>query len=196
MSVACVRVSAPPGISIGGLRVRQRYAAAQAKARIQHDLARVSEKLHIRREATNASCRNEVTALHLSRLHPYEACLRHMKHFAAQNMKRRLRAMKRSLDRLHVFLPFSPKKGKKNGGVDRNRTGLSDFADRCLTSWLPRLDISSWSITYHFRGGLSNSAVDFPGKNPICRLLGRGSPTFGGGSAKIPSVSSSSPRSF
>ena len=30
-------------------------------------------------------------------------------------------------------------RGQKNGGVDRNRTGLSDFADRCLTSWLPRL---------------------------------------------------------
>ena len=33
----------------------------------------------------------------------------------------------------------SRKKGKKNGGVDRSRTGLSDFADRCLTDWLPRL---------------------------------------------------------
>ena len=32
-----------------------------------------------------------------------------------------------------------PKNGKKNGGVDRSRTGLSDFADRCLTDWLPRL---------------------------------------------------------
>ena len=30
-------------------------------------------------------------------------------------------------------------RAKKIGGVDRNRTGLSDFADRCLTSWLPRL---------------------------------------------------------
>ena len=27
----------------------------------------------------------------------------------------------------------------KNGGVNRNRTDLSDFADRCLTSWLSRL---------------------------------------------------------
>ena len=25
------------------------------------------------------------------------------------------------------------------GGVNRNRTGLGDFADRCLTSWLSRL---------------------------------------------------------
>ena len=47
--------------------------------------------------------------------------------------------------------------GKKNGGVDRNRTGLSDFADRCLTSWLPRLEISSCSITYH-RGGLLSTS--------------------------------------
>ena len=30
------------------------------------------------------------------------------------------------------------KKKKKNGGVDRSRTGLNDFADRCLTDWLPR----------------------------------------------------------
>ena len=33
------------------------------------------------------------------------------------------------------------KKGTKNGGVNRNRTDLSDFADRCLTSWLSRLVI-------------------------------------------------------
>ena len=29
--------------------------------------------------------------------------------------------------------------GKKNGGVDRSRTDLCDFADRCMTVWLPRL---------------------------------------------------------
>ena len=29
--------------------------------------------------------------------------------------------------------------GQKNGGVDRSRTDLGDFADRCLTVWLPRL---------------------------------------------------------
>ena len=31
------------------------------------------------------------------------------------------------------------KSGHKNGGVDRSRTDLCDFADRCLTVWLPRL---------------------------------------------------------
>ena len=31
------------------------------------------------------------------------------------------------------------KKRQKNGGVNRNRTDLSDFADRRLTSWLSRL---------------------------------------------------------
>ena len=44
--------------------------------------------------------------------------------------------MKRIPDGIHVFCPDS---GKKNGGVDRSRTDLRDFADRCLTVWLPRL---------------------------------------------------------
>lgn len=44
-----------------------------------------------------------------------------------------------------VFL----KKGTKNGGVNRNRTDLSDFADRCLTSWLPRL-VMLYKITRQY----------------------------------------------
>ena len=62
------------------------------------------------------------------------------------------------------------RQSKKNGGVDRNRTGLSDFADRCLTSWLPRLDKSSYPITYHRRRVLSTSRKFFPGKN--CLIAG------------------------
>ena len=38
-----------------------------------------------------------------------------------------------------ILTAFFLKKGTKNGGVNRNRTDLSDFADRCLTSWLSRL---------------------------------------------------------
>ena len=38
------------------------------------------------------------------------------------------------------------KSGQKNGGVDRSRTDLCDFADRCLTVWLPRL-VMSYKIT-------------------------------------------------
>ena len=39
---------------------------------------------------------------------------------------------------LQGLLTFSGKKAKKHGGVDRSRTDLRDFADRCLTAWLPR----------------------------------------------------------
>ena len=37
------------------------------------------------------------------------------------------------------YWAFYRKSGHKNGGVDRSRTDLCDFADRCLTVWLPRL---------------------------------------------------------
>ena len=57
--------------------------------------------------------------------------------FARGFMKHALRRMKRNLFNVSCFFALNP--GKKNGGVDRSRTGLSDFADRCLTDWLPRL---------------------------------------------------------
>ena len=42
----------------------------------------------------------------------------------------------------------NPGSGQKNGGVDRSRTDLCDFADRCLTVWLPRLINENYSILY------------------------------------------------
>ncbi len=40
-------------------------------------------------------------------------------------------------------------KGQKNGGVNRNRTDLSDFADRRLTSWLSRLALVHKITPFH-----------------------------------------------
>ena len=56
--------------------------------------------------------------------------LRRMKHFAAlpQNMKRRLRAMKRSLAGFMFFVPFSPEKGHKKWWPDpESNWGHRDF---------------------------------------------------------------------
>ena len=64
-----------------------------------------------------------------SRILLMKRAFRHMKHFAVlpQNMKRRSRAVKRSLDRLHVFLPFLLEKRQKNAGrrdqEDRSHPG-------------------------------------------------------------------------
>ena len=35
-----------------------------------------------------------------------------------------------------ILLIFARISRQKNGGVDRSRTDLCDFADRCLTVWL------------------------------------------------------------
>ena len=72
--------------------------------------------------------------------------LKNNRHPAESNTTARMLRVQRNDMRYSSDTIFEPrrfvkgrKKGTKNGGVNRNRTDLSDFADRCLTSWLSRL---------------------------------------------------------